>query len=319
MGITAEQGPLVTFGQAPSGNAIDTNSEAGPNAWYQGDMLLDPRTFYTYFPGQGQPPSGASIVRGWYSTASIMIADYVPSTLSTTNYAAAQVPTAGTALTLVAASGSGVTVGCQVYNANTGVLVTGLLGIDVNSATNPLLPVTFGAGSTGSGGPIGAWNPGFVVGRNVQIASVGNDSTATFTVRGYDAYGYPLTETITGANIGTATGKKAFKFIASITPAGTLSGSNVSAGAGDTYGLALRTDYVGWLEIWWASALVSSSTGFTAADTTSPATATTGDVRGTYHVQSASNGTDRLNIFISQNPNNITTQTGMLGVAQYSG
>ena len=53
-------------------------------------------------------------------------------------------------------------------------------------------------------------------------------------------------------------------------------------GTTDVIGLPLRSDYVSETDISMASTWITASTGFTAAVTTSPATATTGDVRGTY-------------------------------------
>ena len=97
----------------------------------------------------------------------------------------------------------------------------------------------------------------------------------------------------------------------STTPAG-----NVSGGTGDVIGLPLRSDYCGDLRIVYNNAAITASTGYTAADTTSPATTTTGDVRGTYALQTASNNSRRLQIFLSPPAANCATITGLLGVAQ---
>lgn len=66
-------------------------------------------------------------------------------------------------------------------------------------------------------------------GRLVTILSAGNDSGISFTVVGTDVNGDSQTETVTGANAGTATSSKYFKTIASITAVGNPAG-NVSAG-----------------------------------------------------------------------------------------
>ena len=66
-------------------------------------------------------------------------------------------------------------------------------------------------------------------GRIVTILSAGNDSAISFTVVGTDINGDSQTESITGANAGTATGTKFFLTIASITAVGNPAG-NVSAG-----------------------------------------------------------------------------------------
>lgn len=308
MAVDGFSGPLVSFGFAAAGGGLgyaqDSNPDAGPSMFYSGFAILDPRTPFTYSPGQ----KSTKPFYGFLGSSPAVV-DAAPSALSTTAIAAAQVPTAGTALTLVSASGAGITVGASVVNALTGRSVGSLLAIDG----------AMGSVGFGSAGSVSIWDPTKAIARNVQIASTGNDSTATFTVRGYDVYGYPLTEVITGANVGTAAGHKAFKYVASITPAGTLSGSNVSAGQGDTYGFGLRVDQWAYADIYWAGALVTSNTGFTAADTTSPATGTTGDVRGTYHVQSASNGTNKLQVFITPQVANIGSVTGLFGVTNYSG
>jgi|TARA_R110000796_G_scaffold70986_3_gene161078 hypothetical protein len=66
-------------------------------------------------------------------------------------------------------------------------------------------------------------------GRIVTILSAGNDSAKSFTVVGTDINGDSQTESITGANAGTATGTNFFLTIASITAVGNPAG-NVSAG-----------------------------------------------------------------------------------------
>jgi len=67
----------------------------------------------------------------------------------------------------------------------------------------------------------------------------------------------------------------------------------------------------------WAGALARDAGTFAAADTTSPATATTNDVRGTYAPSSSANGSRRLVIAIGltalqAGPN--ATQTAAIGV-----
>jgi len=66
-------------------------------------------------------------------------------------------------------------------------------------------------------------------GRLVTILSAGDDSSKSFTVVGTDVNGDSQTESVTGANAGTATSSKYFKTIASITAVGNPAG-NVSAG-----------------------------------------------------------------------------------------
>ena len=69
----------------------------------------------------------------------------------------------------------------------------------------------------------------FDAGRVVTILSAGNDAAKSFTVTGTDVNGDSQTESITGANAGTATGSKYFKTISGISAVGNPAG-NVSAG-----------------------------------------------------------------------------------------
>jgi len=73
-------------------------------------------------------------------------------------------------------------------------------------------------------------------GRLTEITSGGDDSGISFTVVGTDVNGASMTESITGADTGAATGCKYFKTIVSITavgdPAGTVI-AGITAGAAD--------------------------------------------------------------------------------------
>lgn len=296
-------GPLIVFGQAALGT--DNNLNRGPSLFYAGSGIMDLRTPYAY------DPDKPGLTYGWPGVTRIPVVDAVPATITgaANRLATTQTPTAGTALVLVTATGTGVTAGATIYNATNGNLVKNLLAID-----GPVVPAGFGPMPK-----VAYWDPGTAVARNVTITSVGVDTSATFVVRGYDQYFYPMSETITGAGAGgTAAGKKAFKYVASVTPAGTLSGSAVTVGVGDVYGLPLRVDTWGYVEIYWNGALITSSTGFTASLGTGPATATNADVRGTYAVQSASDGTKRLQIFVTPSVANVGSASGLTGVTQFS-
>lgn len=305
MTVLANAGPQVIFGQA---SAQDYNADWGPSLFTNGGGILDPRVPYTYAPG------GVSPFYGFLGFTHIPVIQQIPSALAANNIAASQTPVAGTALTLVSSTGAGITVGVSITRADTGVAVTGLLAIDGAASGT-----AFGAGPAGAGGPVTIWNPATLIARAVRVHSAGDDSSATFMVKGYDIYNYPITETITGGNAADANGKKAFKYIASITPAGTLSGSAVTAGTTDIIGLPIRADFVNETELSVNGAWITASTGFTAAVTTSPATATTGDVRGTYALQTASTGgTNRLGFYQSPQVANISSITGLFGVTQYA-
>ena len=289
----------------PNKTALGNQSQGpdmAPSLSYGGGPgILDSRLPYNYV----NSAAGAGAL-GWFCT---MTVNAVPSTLSTTAIAAAQVPVAGTAMTLVSTTGAGITVLAASFLALPSLVTIPSGTLAINGAP--------GYQRFGAGFFTAFYDYTKMLARNIQIASVGNDSSATFTVKGWDVYGYPQTETITGASGATASGKKCFKFVASITPAGTLSGSNASAGQGDVYDLGITANSFGFLNIVWNGTTVTSSTGFTTADVTSPATATTGGTRGTYAVQSASNGTKKLEIEVQPNIillNQIPLWVGMSGV-----
>jgi hypothetical protein len=143
----------------------------------------------------------------------------------------------------------------------------------------------------------------------------------TFTIAGYDIYGFPMTEVISTAIGSTAvSGLKAWKYIASITPSATDGTGTYSVGTTDTYGLPLRSDNFGDIFISYSASLnptpITSATGYTPAVTT-PSTTTTGDVRGTYTLQTAaSSGANRLVVTQSPQVYNIGSVTGLFGVPQ---
>lgn len=156
--------------------------------------------------------------------------------------------------------------------------------------------------------------------RAVSVTSGGDDHLITFLVRGYDTYGQAMSEAITGANAGAAAGKKAFMSVISVTPSAAATGT-VTVGTLDVFGLPVCvTDVVYLSQPKWNATLAANAGTFVAADTTSPATTTTGDVRGTYaQAGSAANGTRRLVILIALSSLNIgITQTvaGVRGVTQ---
>ena len=70
-------------------------------------------------------------------------------------------------------------------------------------------------------------------GRIVTILSAANDAAISFTVTGIDINGAAQTESITGANAGTATGTKFFLTVSGISAVGNPAG-NVSAGVNAT-------------------------------------------------------------------------------------
>jgi len=99
-------------------------------------------------------------------------------------------------------------------------------------------------------------------------------------------------------------GKKAFKSIKSVVTGVASLVGNVNIGtqatANGVVGLNLRADTFSYMNVAVNDAQVSANTGFTKADLTWPTTAATGDVRGTYALQTAANGSTR--VYLQVNP-----------------
>jgi hypothetical protein len=230
-------------------------------------------------------------------------------------------------------------------NLPTGVTITGwgpngngtgsgLLGTYMLSA-NALATATgdtvtglfTGSASTipfGSGGTIQMFNPGDMISRAVSITSTTSQVVQTFTVNGLDVFGYPLTELITtsGTTATTTNGKKAFKYIFSVVPSVTDGTGSYSVGTQDIVGFPVRSD--NWqaaadydVSLMFNNAAIAASTGYLSAVLTTPTNAT-GDVRGTYALQTSSNGTLRL--IATQTPlvANLGSAIGLFGQPQFA-
>lgn len=297
MTVSHMLGPLVTYGTT------------GPSLLWGGAGLFDPRKGYANGQDYTVP------ILGWTGLDMLVISQ-VPSQLAANNIAASQTPVAATPLTLVSSTAAGITVAQSVVNIANGQLVTGLLAIDG-------APAVIGYGQN----PIAqVYDPRTALARAVRVHSAGDDTAATFTVRGYDLYGQPMSETITGVNNGDANGKKAFKFVASVTPAGTLSGSAVTVGTLDVIGLPLFVSEWPFVGIFYGTppailAVTAAATGFVAGDS-SAVLATTGDVRGTYALQSASDGTKKLIVRVRVAPWNLaavsSVYSGLFGLVNFT-
>jgi len=303
---TALSGPLIVYGQRPPkgvGATGSNNPDLAPSLVYGGVGLLDPRLQYN------RTRSGAL---GFLGTTGIPVIDAVPSTISAVNISASASPGAG-AIALVTSSGAGITVLASALTVwpSGNVIPAGSLAIDGAPGI-----VNFGLPSVSNGNTaVGLYDPTKSLARAVRITSGGSDSGINFTVNGYDVYGYPMTQTLAGAAIGVVTTTKCFKFITSITHTGTVAGT-LSVGTADVFGFPLRVDTINYTEMAWNGSIITANTGFTLADTTSPATASTGDVRGSYAVQSASDGTKRLQVFVTPSVANVGSVTGLFGQTQ---
>ena len=298
MAITQESGPLVVGGRTVTINNYtpDYNPDAAPSPISMGIGVLDPR--YRYSDGSG--------LRAlmWGATSMLPAIDFVPAPSSATLLAAAQSGTAGTGLTLATTSTTGLTVlsSAQAVLPTGTTVPSGALALDG-------VPTTF---SYGQSGAIQRYTLNTSAARALLVTWAGNDTAAYLTVSGYDVYGAPMTEKISGASGSTSAGKKAFKFVASAVPGGTVSGSNISLGTQDVFGFPLAARSFAYTDITWNSTAATSS-GVTSAVTTT-ATSVTGDVRGTYAVPSAADGTKNLTVFIAPLPD--MSQANLVGVTQ---
>lgn len=176
----------------------------------------------------------------------------------------------------------------------------------------------------GGAGTVQLYNPGDMSARAISITSTTSQVVQTFTVNGFDVYGFAMTEIITlvGTSATTTNGKKAFKYIQSVTPSVTDGTGSYSVGTQDVVGLPLRSD--NWqaaaeydVSLMFNNAAIAASTGYLAAVLTTP-TGATGDVRGTYALQTPSSGTLRL--IATQTPlvANLGSAAGLFGNPQYA-
>jgi hypothetical protein len=217
------------------------------------------------------------------------VIDLSPSTASIVSIAPAAAGAVGP-MTLVTSTGAGITVSSSAlltfpFNVT---IPSGTLFIDGVLAYNK-----FGL----SNQQTWAYSAATMLGRCVAIHSAGNDTAATATVAGWDIYGAPTTSTVTLGNNATVNTTKAFKAVKSITLAGTLSGSNVGAGQADIFGLPIFALVQSGMWGYFNNLILQGTGTFVAGDTTAPATALTGDVRGTLVPGSASDGTKRLTLW----------------------
>ena len=157
----------------------------------------------------------------------------------------------------------------------------------------------------------------FAAPRAVNVDSTGaGDTTQTVTVTGTDYWGQAQTETIALNGTTAVAGKKAFKTITQVAVSAAMAG-NLTVGSTDVFGLPYRITDAGYIvRAGWAGALADDAGTFVAADTNT-ATATTGDVRGTYTPSSAADGAKRLVLALAltalqAGPN--ATQTAAIGV-----
>jgi len=276
MVVTAISGPHVVYGitTGSTGNISQYNEERGPSVFDLGQSAQDPRNqYFGYDPGSAV---GTQVKCFWDQQG---IVDYIPFAMSSALVvSSAATPVAGTALTLTPISSLGA-FNTTIIAPETG-RATSVIAIDSTAAT-----LNFGQAGT-----IATWNPAAGTGRAVAIIT-SCAATEGYYVRGRDMYGFKMTELISGSTTssGSGQGRKAFKYIVSITPSSssTFTSTGVSVGMADIFGLPLYAPYMAGISVWAsttpnaAGTITISSANSLIASTAVTATATTADVRGT--------------------------------------
>lgn len=297
MTITALSGPGVFFGTTMSstggtgllGDDTEHNSQRGPSLF---DLLIgmsDPRAAYQYEPGG----SATLAAVGFFGGAGIV--DYVPATVNSSALLTTATGSSGVStFTFAAASSAAGTYLTTIIAPETGKASGSLIALDSTAAL-----LTFG-----SDGAIAVWNPAAGTGRNIVIRPSSNLDAGTFSIAGRDMYGYKMTETIAGGST-TLIGKKAFKYVSSVTNTTTPTSTGVSIGFGDIFGLPLYVPYVGQAlalninsSAGIATSVAASTTNVVLGSTVATQTSTTPDVRGTFASTTATNGVARIQIAV---------------------
>jgi hypothetical protein len=152
---------------------------------------------------------------------------------------------------------------------------------------------SFAAGYTTTA--MGEW------GRAVQVVLSGA-GTGTVNIRGRDYLGQPMREDIALNGTTIVSGKKAFKYIDSITNP-VVGAVTMNVGTLDIFGVPFCADALVQENV--NDAVTANAGTFSPAVKTDPGTATTGDPRGTYapHANNAANGsrTYRLLFHVDKN------------------
>lgn len=395
MAHSSFSGPLVVFGQNPL--SLEYNPDIGGSSLFNAGVgILDPRTPYTYIPGEAQSAPDY----GWLGVDSITTLSAVPYTASATAIVASANPTSAS-LTIVSSNSSttGVYYSSSFVRADTGATDTvlaldayasvtgsfsnGVLTITTSTNQMPIGPgmvvlattgtvsqgtaagtqivsqlTTTGTYSTVSQGTTGTyqtngnltatsgtvtlayqtpsqcvvpnnaqtpgftnWSPMALLGRAVSVTAAASATYTTATVAGYDIYGYPMSEAITLSAGSAVTGKKAFKYIKSVTLSGGTADTThaYSVGTADVFGFPLRSDTFGDVLINYATSLVgttliTAATNYLPADRTTAST-TTADVRGTFAATSSS-GANKLIVRQSPQAYMVPYTIGLFGNTQ---
>ena len=312
MARTALYAPAHRVANRPTLGATGNPSDIAPSLDWGGSGFQDPRLPYNLIKGS----AGAGVI-GWIATGDCKVLQYVPATVATANIAALAHTTSGTALTLVTSSGSGI----NVVPTGGQYMIPSLVTVPAGACCIDALPTYIRSVGGASGGHFytAFYNPATMGARAVSVTTGTGGAGGVIQIKGYDVYGYPMTENISAsATSATVNGKKAFKFVVSATPQFTDGTGTYSIGTTDIYGYPIAVDYYADSTTYWNNVVQLVAT-FTAAVTTT-ATATTGDVRGTFTPGSSSNGTIRLDSYVEPTIGRIMQSpqaVGLFGVTQF--
>jgi hypothetical protein len=153
-----------------------------------------------------------------------------------------------------------------------------------------------------------------VYGRNLTYVASGA-STAIVVTDGYDYLGQPTSEQVTLNGATPVVGTKCFKAIRQMA-FGATAATTVNVGVGTRFGLPYKA-----LKVEWETsdgALVGTTGTLTAPDLSDPATAATGDPRGSFVPNTAPNGSRLITAaFDFVNDVNAANNGGLHGIAQF--
>lgn len=176
------------------------------------------------------------------------------------------------------------------------------------------------------GASLGMWNPQSMTARALAVTAAASATYTTATISGYDVYGFPMVEQIALTAGSQVLGKKAWKYIRSVVLSGGTADTThaYSVDTTDVFGLPIRSDSFADITVNYAAGSLTAVTGITAAtgyvasDRTSPATTTTGDVRGTFSGFTSGTAANKLVVRQSPQAQNVSSAVGLFGVTQYA-
>lgn len=153
-----------------------------------------------------------------------------------------------------------------------------------------------------------------------NITATGTDgSNHVITLTGLDEYGQVMVETITLDGTNLVSGAKAFAALTQADVAAGATGDTFDLGVGDVLGIPYRVDEGKILMAYFDGVpdLSSDALGtIVYADTTDPAAADDGDVRGTYNPNGTLDGSSEVKLLLAIDP---TSKVAAFGVNQFAG